>query len=99
MSGEESTSQHLAKAEAADLQLQRRARNEAQFTAGCGYGKRKVKLLEDFDLIVWPGLEKLGWTKVRCSTWNTVNFLFVLHCPIGSGCLDRKTISKNIYPN
>jgi hypothetical protein len=45
-------------------EVQRRARLEAQLTAGCGYGRKKQKLVDNFWVIIWPGLEKIGWRKV-----------------------------------
>lgn len=41
-----------------------KAKREANFTAGLGYGLKKKRLLDAFWSIVWPGLEKLGWRQV-----------------------------------
>eukprot|EP00934_Nitzschia_sp_Nitz4_P000080 Nitzschia sp. Nitz4//scaffold56_size114212//43113//44916//NITZ4_003944-RA/size114212-snap-gene-0.170-mRNA-1//1//CDS//3329554688//80//frame0 len=45
--------------------LRRRAKLEGILKAGCGYGKKRKNLLDAFWKIVWPGLEKLGWSKVE----------------------------------
>lgn len=45
-------------------ELQRKAKLEAHLKSGCGYGKKKQKLLNAFWAIVWSGLEQSGWRKV-----------------------------------
>jgi hypothetical protein len=48
--------------------LRRKQKAEAHLTSGCGFGKEKRRLIDEFWSSMWPGLEKLGWTKVRDST-------------------------------
>jgi hypothetical protein len=48
-------------------EVQRKAKLEAYLTSGCGYGRKKQKLVDDFWNIVWSGLEKAGWHKVSQS--------------------------------
>ena len=45
--------------------LRRRQKAEAHLTSGCGFGKEKRRLVDGFWSNMWPGLTKLGWTKVR----------------------------------
>jgi len=49
----------------ADVGFRRKLENEAYLTAGCGKGKEKIRTVDAFWSTVWPGLERLGWTKVR----------------------------------
>eukprot|EP00429_Kryptoperidinium_foliaceum_P009923 CAMPEP_0176004792 /NCGR_PEP_ID=MMETSP0120_2-20121206/1875_1 /TAXON_ID=160619 /ORGANISM="Kryptoperidinium foliaceum, Strain CCMP 1326" /LENGTH=546 /DNA_ID=CAMNT_0017337483 /DNA_START=85 /DNA_END=1725 /DNA_ORIENTATION=- len=48
----------------AALKLQKRARNEAFLTAGCGYTKKKSRLLSAFWGTMWKELERAGWKKI-----------------------------------
>ena len=61
---------------------ERKIKLEAYLTAGCGYGRKKKRLLNRFWKIVWPGLEEAGWKKVgrdlRCY------FVFTKHIYAGS---------------
>lgn len=52
----------------------RKAKLEGHLKAGCGYGKKRQKLLDAFWGIVWSGLEKLGWRKVRSIGFHTNGF-------------------------
>lgn len=50
---------------AAGLDFRRKLKNEAYLTSGCGKNKAKIRTVDSFWVALWPGLEKLGWTKVR----------------------------------
>jgi hypothetical protein len=41
----------------------RRKQLDALMTSGCGYGLKKLELLDIFWTTVWSGLEQAGWTK------------------------------------
>lgn len=47
-----------------ERRLKRKQSLEAAVTAGCGYGRKKQRVLEAF-YNVWPLLEVAGWTMVR----------------------------------
>jgi hypothetical protein len=49
--------------------LRRKQKAEAHLTSGCGFGKEKRRLIDVFWSSMWPGLEKLGWIKVRNRTY------------------------------
>lgn len=53
-------------------EIQRKAKQEAYLTSGCGYGRKKQKLVRDFWNVIWPGLEKVGWKKVCAQVKNIV---------------------------
>ena len=64
--------------------LQRKAKYEAELTAGCGYGKKKQKTIHHFWTIIWPALEKgLGWKKVR---------IFYCNCLSSAVCTGPKAV-------
>jgi hypothetical protein len=45
-------------------EVHRKVKLDAYLTSGCGYGRKKQKLLDQFWTIVWSGLEKATWRKV-----------------------------------
>ena len=47
-----------------DKEEQRKSKLETYLTSGCGYGRKKQRLVETFWSVVWSGLEKAGWRKV-----------------------------------
>lgn len=49
------------------IDFRRKLKNEDYLTAGLGKGKEKIRVVDSF-WAVWPGLGKIGWTKVRRST-------------------------------
>ena len=51
-------------------EVRRKAKLEAYLTSGCGYGRKKLRLVDKFWTIVWSGLEKAGWRKVGQSFRN-----------------------------
>lgn len=44
--------------------FRRKLKNETHYTSGLGKTKTKQKILEEFNNLVVPELEKIGWKKV-----------------------------------
>ena len=47
-----------------ERRLKRKQSLEASVTAGCGYGKKKQRIVEAFYSTVWPLLSTAGWEMV-----------------------------------
>jgi hypothetical protein len=80
-------------------EVHRKTRLEAHLTSGCGYGRKKLKLVDKFWTIVWSGLEKAGWRKVGQSFRNKWSHVLKIGKQLDRVFIDSINIFReHLYP-